>query len=345
MVAASIRFPNLGIEIAHLGKSVSVFGIEIAYYGIIIGMAMIIGIALIMHEVDRTGQDKEMYYDMCIITLISAVIGCRIYYVAFEWSYYSQHLGEIINLRKGGLAIYGGIIGGLICMAVFSKIRKVKLSLLADTVVQGVVLGQIIGRWGNFCNREAFGGYTNSLLAMQIRVDEAAYTTTELIEKAVTIDGVQYIQVQPTFLYESLWNIGVLVLLMLYKRHKKFDGEVFFIYLLGYGTGRFVIEGFRTDQLLLPYIGLPVSRVLSAVLVILSLVVIIKKRDQLKYQPHATEEAEQETEVEIEQEVETEVEDSIDAKQKSEAEKTQGLEAAITKETKTQESASESNRT
>ena len=189
--------------------------------------------------------------------------------------YYSQHPLEIFNLRQGGLAIYGGIIGGFICMIIFSKIRKASLLLMADTVVPGLLIGQIIGRWGNFFNREAFGGYSDGLLAMQIRMDEAAYTTQDLLDKAVTVDGVQYIQVQPTFLYESLWNLGVLVIILLYRKHKKFNGELFMMYLFGYGIGRFIIEQFRTDQLLLPYIGLPVSQVLSACLSVFALIVMI----------------------------------------------------------------------
>lgn len=282
MTGASIRFPHLGIVIEHLGKSISIFGFDIAYYGIIIGVGMLCGIAMAVHEAKRTGQNPEMYYDFVLCAIISAIVGCRIYYVAFEWSYYSQHPLEIFNLRQGGLAIYGGIIGGFICMIIFSKIRKASLLLMADTVVPGLLIGQIIGRWGNFFNREAFGGYSDGLLAMQIRMDEAAYTTQDLLDKAVTVDGVQYIQVQPTFLYESLWNLGVLVIILLYRKHKKFNGELFMMYLFGYGIGRFIIEQFRTDQLLLPYIGLPVSQVLSACLSVFALIVMIYKRSRLK---------------------------------------------------------------
>lgn len=282
MTGASIRFPHLGIVIEHLGKSISIFGFDIAYYGIIIGVGMLCGIAMAVHEAKRTGQNPEMYYDFVLCAIISAIVGCRIYYVAFEWSYYSQHPLEIFNLRQGGLAIYGGIIGGFICMIIFSKIRKASLLLMADTVVPGLLIGQIIGRWGNFFNREAFGGYSDGLLAMQIRMDEAAYTTQDLLDKAVTVDGVQYIQVQPTFLYESLWNLGVLVIILLYRKHKKFNGELFMMYLFGYGIGRFIIEQFRTDQLLLPYIGLPVSQVLSACLSVFALIVIMYKRSRLK---------------------------------------------------------------
>ena len=282
MTGASIRFPHLGIVIEHLGKSISIFGFDIAYYGIIIGVGMLCGIAMAVHEAKRTGQNPEMYYDFALCAIISAIVGCRIYYVAFEWSYYSQHPLEIFNLRQGGLAIYGGIIGGFICMIIFSKFRKASLLLMADTVVPGLLIGQIIGRWGNFFNREAFGGYSDGLLAMQIRMDEAAYTTQDLLDKAVTVDGVQYIQVQPTFLYESLWNLGVLVIILFYRKHKKFNGELFMLYLFGYGIGRFIIEQFRTDQLLLPYIGLPVSQVLSACLAVFALIVIIYKRSRLK---------------------------------------------------------------
>lgn len=282
MTGASIRFPHLGIVIEHLGKSISIFGFDIAYYGIIIGVGMLCGIAMAVHEAKRTGQNPEMYYDFALCAIVSAIVGCRIYYVAFEWSYYSQHPLEIFNLRQGGLAIYGGIIGGFICMIIFSKIRKASLLLMADTVVPGLLIGQIIGRWGNFFNREAFGGYSDGLLAMQIRMDEAAYTTQDLLDKAVTVDGVQYIQVQPTFLYESLWNLGVLVIILLYRKHKKFNGELFMLYLFGYGIGRFIIEQFRTDQLLLPYIGLPVSQVLSACLSVFALIVIMYKRSRLK---------------------------------------------------------------
>ena len=282
MTGASIRFPHLGIVIEHLGKSISIFGFDIAYYGIIIGVGMLCGIAMAVHEAKRTGQNPEMSYDFALCAIISAIVGCRIYYVAFEWSYYSQHPLEIFNLRQGGLAIYGGIIGGFICMIIFSRIRKASLLLMADTVVPGLLIGQIIGRWGNFFNREAFGGYSDGLLAMQIRMDEAAYTTQDLLDKAVTVDGVQYIQVQPTFLYESLWNLGVLVIILLYRKHKKFNGELFMMYLFGYGIGRFIIEQFRTDQLLLPYIGLPVSQVLSACLSVFALIVMIYKRSRLK---------------------------------------------------------------
>ena len=282
IAGASIRFPHLGIEIAHMSKSVSIFGFSIAYYGIIIGIGMMAGIVVALLEAKRTKQNTDQYIDLAIFGIISAIIGARLYYVIFEWDYYSQHLLEIFNTRRGGLAIYGGIIGAVICVIIFSKVRKLSAWQLCDTACLGLITGQIIGRWANFVNMEAFGGYTDNLLAMQLNVNEAYYTTPDLLERAVTVDGIQYIQVHPTFLYESLWNLGVLIVLLLYRNHKKFTGEVFLMYIAGYGLGRFWIEGLRTDQLLIPGIGFPVSQLLSAVLVIAAVGLIIYRRRKAK---------------------------------------------------------------
>ena len=262
------------------------FSQPIRWYGIIIAGGVLVAFFVSYIIAKKKGLDFDIITDGFLWSFPFAIVGARLYYVAFEWPYYSQHPLEILNLRQGGLAIYGGIIGGFICMVIFSKIRKISLLLMADTVVPGLLIGQIIGRWGNFFNREAFGGYSDGLLAMQIRVDEAAYSTQDLLDKAVTIDGTQYIQVQPTFLYESLWNLGVLIIILLYRKYKKFDGELFMMYLFGYGIGRFIIESFRTDQLLLPYIGLPVSQVLSACLAVFALIVMIYKRSRLKKSIH-----------------------------------------------------------
>lgn len=282
IAGASIRFPHLGIEIAHMSKSVSIFGFSVAYYGIIIGIGMMAGIVVALLEAKRTKQNTDQYIDLAIFGIISAIIGARLYYVIFEWDYYSQHLLEIFNTRRGGLAIYGGIIGAVICVIIFSKVRKLSAWQLCDTACLGLITGQIIGRWANFVNMEAFGGYTDNLLAMQLNVNEAYYTTPDLLERAVTVDGIQYIQVHPTFLYESLWNLGVLIVLLLYRNHKKFTGEVFLMYIAGYGLGRFWIEGLRTDQLLIPGIGFPVSQLLSAVLVIAAVGLIIYRRRKAK---------------------------------------------------------------
>lgn len=276
----SIRFPHLGIYLPNVGKTISVFGFDIAYYGITIAIAMIVGISIALHEAKRTGQNQDTYLDLLMLTMLTSVVGARIYYVIFSWSNYKDNLGEILNIRNGGLAIYGGIIAGVITVFVYSKITKMKFLQIADTVCMGLVAGQIIGRWGNFFNREAFGEYTNNLLAMQLPVSAVRKNeiTSAMWNHVVTIGGVEYIQVHPTFLYEGLWNFMVLLFLFWFRKRKKFEGELFFCYLAGYGAGRFWIESLRTDQLLLPGIHVPVSQMLSAVLVIVSLSVIICKR-------------------------------------------------------------------
>lgn len=279
----TIRFPNLGLEF-HPGKSISVFGFEIAYYGIIIACGMLVGALIAYAEAKRTKQNVDDYIDFTTYTLIAAILGARIYYVIFEWDYYSKNLMEIFNIRNGGLAIYGGIIASVITLIIFTRIKKLNFWLMADTACLGLVVGQIIGRWGNFFNREAFGGYTDNLLAMQIPVSVSNGVTAGLLEKAVTINGELFIQVHPTFLYEGLWNLMIFILLLLYRKHKKFDGEVFALYVAGYGVGRAIIESLRTDQLIIKHLGLPASQLLSVLLVIASAGFIIYNRQKIKKQ-------------------------------------------------------------
>ena len=278
----TIRFPHLGLTL-NPGKSFTVFGIEIAYYGVIIALGMLAGALVAYREAKKTGQKVDDYIDFTLYTLIAAIIGARIYYVIFEWDYYSAHPLEIFNLRAGGLAIYGGVMASALTLFIFTKVKKLKFWLMADTAVQGLIIGQIIGRWGNFFNREAFGGYTDSLFAMQLPVSEAKGITQELIEHLVTIDGVSYVQVHPTFLYEGTWNLLLFIGICLYKGHKKFDGEIFAIYLMGYGVGRFIIEGLRTDQLVIKALGgIAASQVLSIILIVLAVAFVIYNRVQLK---------------------------------------------------------------
>lgn len=276
-MGADIRFPHLGIEIENLGKSISAFGFSIAYYGIIIAFAMICGYLMAAFQAKRTGQDTEMYLDLTLWDIVFAVIGARLYYVVFSWDYYKDNLSEIINTRGGGLAIYGGVIAGVITTFIFSKIRKVSFLKVTDTTCAGLLVGQIIGRWGNFFNREAFGGYTDNLFAMQIKMSDVLQTNLNksLAKDVVMVDGIKYIQVHPTFLYESLWNIMVLLVILFLTKKKRYDGQLFLLYILGYGCGRFWIEGLRTDQLLLFNTGIPVSQALSAIMVIVSAVILI----------------------------------------------------------------------
>ena len=228
-----------------------------------------------------------------MIAIVCSLIGARLYYVAFRWDYYKDDLLSIFNIRQGGLAIYGGVIAAIITTFVFSRVKKLSMGLLCDTAGLGLVLGQVIGRWGNFFNREAFGGYTDGLFAMQLPLSavRSSDVTTDLMNHVVESGGISYIQVHPTFLYESMWNLVLLILLILFTKHKKFDGEVFLLYLAGYGIGRFWIESLRTDQLLIPGIGYPVSMALAALLVVVSVVWIIvwhiraTKKDKVEDQP------------------------------------------------------------
>ena len=281
-MSTAIYFPHLGIHLEHVGKSISVFGIEIAYYGIIIGCGMFIGLLIALAEAKRTGQNQEDYLDFAIIAIIFSIIGARLYYVIFSWDMYKDDLLSVFNIRQGGLAIYGGVIAAVLTVIVFAKIKRLSAPLLMDTAGLGLVAGQMIGRWGNFFNREAFGEYTDWLLAMRLPVDavRGSDITDLMREHMETVEGVSYIQVHPTFLYESLWCLFILILMLLYRRHKRFHGEVFLLYLAGYGFGRFFIERLRTDQLLLPGIGFPASQLLAGVLVVVSIGMIIYRRQK-----------------------------------------------------------------
>lgn len=269
----SIDFPNLGIHLEHVGKTISVFGFEIAYYGIVIGLSVVAGILMATHLAKKSGQDPDIYYDLAIYAVIISVIGARLYYVIFSWDSYKDDLLSIFNLREGGLAIYGGVIAAVITVAVYCRVKKLSFGVLADTACPGLILGQIMGRWGNFFNREAFGDYTDSLFAMRLPLDAVRSSdVTEMMRSNMeVIDGIHYIQVHPTFLYESLWNVGVLLIMLLcWKKYKKFDGQILLVYLFGYGIGRFWIEGLRTDSLMFFGTGLRVSQVLALVLVVVS---------------------------------------------------------------------------
>lgn len=279
----TIRFPNLNIVLEHVGKEITILGFSIHFYGIIIALGFLAGLAMAMHEAKRTEQNPEDYLDYMLWVVIPAIIGARLYYVIFSWEDYKDNLLSIFAVRQGGLAIYGGVIAAVLVLIIFCKRRGKSFFLMADTMVMGLLIGQIMGRWGNFFNREAFGGYTDGLLAMQIPIADASYTTPELLQKAVTIGGIDYIQVQPTFLYEGLWNLAVLLLIFFFwKKKKKFDGELLCVYLAGYGLGRCWIEGMRTDQLLLGSTSIPVSQVLAGVLAIIGISVIIVKRIRMR---------------------------------------------------------------
>ena len=279
-----INFPNLGIFLEKVGKSFSVFGFEVAFYGCAIAIGIMAGYMIATQEAKRTGQNPEDYLDLVMYGVFFSLIGARLYYVAFSWDHYKDNLWSILNLRQGGLAIYGGIIGAFITVYVFCKKRKLSVAQMLDTVSMGLVTGQIIGRWGNFFNREAFGDYTDGLLAMQLPISavRSGEITEKMWEHVEVINGVEFIQVHPTFLYEGLWNLGVLMFLFWYRGRKKFQGELVLWYLVLYGIGRFWIEALRTDQLLIPGIGFPISQLLGAVVGISGLIVIFIGHKKVK---------------------------------------------------------------
>ena len=272
MNVGDIAFPHLHIYLQNVPKTFSVFGFQIAFYGLIIGIGVMLGVLMAVHEAKVSGQNPDIYWDFAIYAIIFSILGARIYYVVFAWDTYKDNLLSVFNIRGGGLAIYGAVIGAFLTAGIYCYIKKVSFLQLCDTGVMGLILGQIIGRWGNFMNREAFGQYTDSLLAMRLPVEAVRPWDISESISANMAAGTNYIQVHPTFLYESFWNLLILGLLLLYRKHKKFQGEVTLLYLGGYGLGRCWIEGLRTDQLLIPHKQVAVSQVLAGVLVVFAIV-------------------------------------------------------------------------
>nr|MCR5686257.1 prolipoprotein diacylglyceryl transferase [Lachnospiraceae bacterium] len=299
----------IGIYLKNVPRGIMIGNFSIAFYGLVIATGMILGLLTARWQAKRSGQDPEMYTDFALIAIPCSVIGARLYSVAFEWKDYKDDLLQIFNLRNGGLAIYGGVIVAFASVFIYAKVKNKNPFLMLDTGILGLILGQVIGRWGNFFNREAFGKYTNSLLAMRINVEDpclSSYFKPSFVsdarlaeiyagkERALAnimevrnnlksaADGMIYVQVQPTFLYESLWNLALLIILTVYWPRKKFNGEIGLLYLFGYGLGRLWIEGLRTDQLFLWNTGIAVSQLLSGVLAAGALITIIICRVRAK---------------------------------------------------------------
>lgn len=267
-----IAFPNLGLYLKNIPQGFTVFGFYISLYGVIIAIGVMAGISMAARLAKRTGQDPDDYWDFAIYAVIFSLIGARIYYVVFEWDSYKNNLLEIFHVRGGGLAIYGGVIAAFITLFVWCRIKKKNPRQMGDTAMAGLLLGQIIGRWGNFTNREVFGEYSDGLLAMRIPL-EAVRDRTDITDNISShiVQGTNYIQVHPTFFYESALNLLLLVVVLLYFRHKKFQGEICLLYLGGYGIIRFFVEGIRTDQLKFAGTNVAVSQVLGITLFVAAL--------------------------------------------------------------------------
>lgn len=278
---ADLIFPHLNIVISHLPNHISVFGrFDIAFYGIIIGIGMLIALYIAVRLSSLHGEDPDVVTDFFIVAVISGVIGARIYYVVFRWDYYAGDILRIINIREGGLAIYGGITGGVIAGIIYCRRRHYPIPRLMDICLPGVILAQGLGRWGNFFNMEAFGGYTDSLFAMRLKLSllNPDMVSAEHLEHLITDAGNTYIQAHPTFLYESVWDFISFMIIYRYSlTHPPGSGKAALMYFIFYGMGRFFIEGLRTDQLLIPGSQIPVSGLLSLVLAAGSLMILIYK--------------------------------------------------------------------
>ncbi len=266
-----IAFPHLGIYLENVPKSFSVFGFQIAFYGLIIGLGVICGVLMAVHIAKLEKMDSDIIWDFAIYAVIFSVIGARLYYVLFSWDLYKNNLLSIFNTRQGGLAIYGGVLGAFATLFVYCRIKKLSPYQIGDCGVYGLVLGQIIGRWGNFFNREAFGSFTDSLFAMRlpfdaVRASDIAQSHLDGMAQMASDGAVNFIQVHPTFLYEGAWNLCLLIVMLFWHRHKKYHGQMCLVYLGGYGLGRFFVEGLRTDQLLIPHTQIAVSQVLAVVM-------------------------------------------------------------------------------
>lgn len=279
MDVKDIAFPNLGIYLKNVPQGFYIGDFYIAFYGIIIGLGIFLGIAMAARAGKVMGMNPDDIWDFAIYAVIFSVIGARIYYVVFEWDSYKNDLLSIFNTRQGGLAIYGAVIGAFITLFVYTRIKKCRALNLGDAGVTGLILGQILGRWGNFFNREVFGEYSDGLLAMRLPV-AAIRDKSDITEniRAHMVEGTNYIQVHPTFLYESLLNLLLLFFILWYLKRKAFDGEICLLYLGGYGIIRFFVEGIRTDQLKIPGTSIAVSQMLGMILFIFAVAMDIGVR-------------------------------------------------------------------
>ena len=257
-----ISFPNLGITLTVSRSLFSVFGIPVYSYGLIIGIGVILGFIYASNEIKRQGITQDDFLNMFITALPVAILCARLYYVIFSWDFYKNNPLEILDIRGGGLAIYGGIIGAFAVVLIYCKVKKLNIGKVLDILAVSLLIGQSVGRWGNFVNGEAFGSSSTLPWAMSIESEG------RLIAHMV----------HPTFLYESVFNAIGIVVLLLYKRKKVFQGELFCGYMVWYGIGRVLIEGLRADSL---YWGpFRVSQMLSGLLVIIGLILIFKNRKQ-----------------------------------------------------------------
>lgn len=273
-----IEFPKLNIHLNIDPVAISIGNLAIHWYGIIISIAVFLGFFLAIRKISSFGYKEDDVTNVITIAIPSAVIGARIYYVTFNFSAFYDDWVSIFNIRTGGLAIYGGIIGALLSVYFYCRVKKYSFLNFVDVLIPYLALGQAIGRWGNFTNQEAFGGNTNLPWGM----------TGDLIKKDISLLNAkgfeisQDIPVHPTFLYEFIANIIIFFILLKIRKNKRFDGNVLYTYLILYGFARFFIEGLRTDSLM--FLGFRVSQILSLIIVVVFLVLMsLPKRKEKTY--------------------------------------------------------------
>ncbi len=284
-----IWFPNLNIQIQHLNRvAFQLFGKDVYWYGIFIATAFMVGLALTIYltkELNKTRKnpiDPDLYYDALVYILIFAIIGARLYYVLFDFDNYKGDIKSIFAIWNGGLAFYGGVIGGIIAVAIFVKRKKLNFFDFGEVMLPGLAIGQALGRWGNFVNREAYGRYTDNLFAMRILKDQAQVVTQELQDKLVVVNGFEYIQVHPTFLYESFFNVINCFVLMHVLKNQKYRGQVAIVYMIIYGSIRTFTEGLRVDQLQIGDTTWAVSRIISMLMVVVGITLYVYKGQLMK---------------------------------------------------------------
>lgn len=275
-----VSFPGLGLKLNVDRVAFNIGSLPIYWYGIIIATGFILGILYCSKRSHEFGVNADRLIDVILIGSLGGILGARIYYVAFQWEYYSRNLDLIFNTRSGGMAIYGGIIGALIAGALMCKLRRVRVLPTADLMSMGFLIGQSVGRWGNFVNIEAFGSNTSLPWGMSAAPIKEYLTQNEAQLEALGMQIDPNMPVHPTFLYESIWCAIGFVLLALYVKHRKFDGEMTLFYLAWYGAGRVVIEGLRTDSLIIPGTNLRISQVLAGVLVVAAVAIWILIRSK-----------------------------------------------------------------
>lgn len=257
----SIRFPNLDIDFRYVGRSVSLFGIEITFYGMLITLGMLTALVYMILHAKRKKEDPNLCLEMMIPSLIGGVIGARLLYIMLHWELFAgKTISEFLDITSGGMSFLGGLLGGMLFGAVYCHIRKVSFMRLADTASMGLLITQIIGIWGNFFNRESFGEYTDTLFAMQIPVAavDKSQITSLMQSHLAEAEGISYIQVHPLFLYESLWFLLLFVVLLSYTHRKKYAGEILLRYLAGYFLGAAMMEWLSPAGFMIPKTEIPV---------------------------------------------------------------------------------------